>query len=137
MHDACPRLPVPRRDRLRPGCTPGSGCRCSGGTWCSQIWRWRRYPRSARTVAVAAGHAPGSSAAGFGYALLFTAIGAGLLTLSAASSRAAFSQEAFIGILYVVATAATVLVVDRSPQGAEHVKKMLVGAILRSRRTTC
>jgi zinc/manganese transport system permease protein len=30
----------------------------------------------------------------------------------------------------VVATAATVLVVDRSPQGAEHVKKMLVGGIL-------
>src|SRR5262249_38431438 len=28
------------------------------------------------------------------------------------------------------ATAATVLVVDRSPQGAEHVKKMLVGGIL-------
>jgi zinc/manganese transport system permease protein len=39
-------------------------------------------------------------------------------------------QEAFIGVLYVVATAATVLVVDRSPQGAEHVKKMLVGGIL-------
>jgi zinc/manganese transport system permease protein len=39
-------------------------------------------------------------------------------------------QEAFIGVLYVFATAATVLVVDRSPQGAEHVKKMLVGGIL-------
>jgi len=36
-------------------------------------------------------------------------------------------QEAFIGVLYVFATAATVLVVDRSPQGAEHVKKMLGG----------
>jgi zinc/manganese transport system permease protein len=33
-------------------------------------------------------------------------------------------------VLYVVATAATVLVVDRSPQGAEHVKKMLVGGLL-------
>jgi zinc/manganese transport system permease protein len=40
------------------------------------------------------------------------------------------SQEAFVGILYVVATAATLLVVDRSPQGAEHVKKILVGSIL-------
>src|SRR6266545_3794103 len=39
-------------------------------------------------------------------------------------------QEAFIGVLYVFATAATVLVIDRSPQGAEHVKKMLVGGIL-------
>jgi zinc/manganese transport system permease protein len=40
------------------------------------------------------------------------------------------SQEAFVGILYVVATAATILVVDRSPQGAEHVKKILLGSIL-------
>jgi zinc/manganese transport system permease protein len=39
-------------------------------------------------------------------------------------------QEAFIGVLYVFATAATVLVIDRSPQGAEHVKKILVGGIL-------
>src|SRR6185369_6302656 len=31
---------------------------------------------------------------------------------------------------YVVATAATIIVIDRSPQGAEHVKKMLVGSIL-------
>src|SRR5262249_27414727 len=40
------------------------------------------------------------------------------------------SQEAFVGILYVVATAATILVVDRAPQGAEHVKKILIGNIL-------
>jgi zinc/manganese transport system permease protein len=40
------------------------------------------------------------------------------------------SQEAFVGILYVAATAATILVVDGSPQGAEHVKKILIGSIL-------
>src|SRR5215204_5617931 len=80
------------------------------------------------TVAVAAGHAPGSPA-GFGYALLLTVFGAGLLTLTRRFSRQV-SQEAVIGIVYVVATAATVLVVDRSPQGAEHVKRMLVGSIL-------
>src|SRR5260370_27825835 len=39
-------------------------------------------------------------------------------------------QEAVLGVLYVFAPAATVLVIDRSPQGAEHVKKMLVGGIL-------
>lgn len=80
------------------------------------------------TVAVAAGHAPGDPA-GFAYALLFTGAGALLLTLS---RRAAVQvgQEAVIGILYVLATALTVLVVDRSPQGAEHVKRMLVGDIL-------
>jgi zinc/manganese transport system permease protein len=80
------------------------------------------------TVAVVAGHSV-SSAAGYGYTLVFTAVGALLLTASRALSRNV-RQEAFIGVLYVVATAATILVVDRSPQGAEHVKKMLVGGIL-------
>ncbi len=80
------------------------------------------------TVAVAAGHAPGGPA-GFGYALLFAGAGAVLLTFSRRVS-AQVSQEAVIGIVYVVATALTVLVVDRSPQGAEHVKRMLVGDIL-------
>jgi zinc/manganese transport system permease protein len=80
------------------------------------------------TVAVVAGHAV-HSAAGYAYALIFTAVGALLLTASRGLARSV-RQEAFIGVLYVVATAATVLVVDRSPQGAEHVKKMLVGGIL-------
>src|SRR5499427_3619127 len=80
------------------------------------------------TVAVVAGHAV-QSPAGYAYALIFTAFGALLLTLSRSLARSV-RQEAFIGVLYVVATAATVLVVDRSPQGAEHVKKMLVGSIL-------
>jgi zinc/manganese transport system permease protein len=80
------------------------------------------------TIAFALGHAP-TSPAGFGYALLFTALGAALLTLTRGISRT-MSQEAFVGILYVVATAATILVVDRAPQGAEHVKKILIGNIL-------
>jgi zinc/manganese transport system permease protein len=80
------------------------------------------------TVAFALGYAP-TGPAGFGYALLFTAIGAALLTLTRGISRT-MSQEAFVGILYVVATAATILVVDRAPQGAEHVKKILIGNIL-------
>src|SRR3954449_3462885 len=79
-------------------------------------------------IAVAAGHAPGSLA-GFGYALALTLVGAGLLT-AARRVPAQMGQEAMIGILYVVATATTILVVDRSPQGAEHVKRMLVGDIL-------
>ena len=78
------------------------------------------------TVAFALGHSP-SSAAGFAYALLFTTIGAALLTL--VRRLAGFlNQEAFVGILYVFATAATVLVVDRAPQGAEHVKRILMAA---------
>ncbi|TMG93705.1 MAG: metal ABC transporter permease [Betaproteobacteria bacterium] len=80
------------------------------------------------TVAFAVGHSP-SSTAGFAYALLFTTIGAALLTLARHLARFV-SQEAFVGILYVFATAATVLVVDHAPQGAEHVKKILMGSIL-------
>lgn len=80
------------------------------------------------TVAVASGHSA-TSAAGLGFALVFTATGAALLTLTRGLARWV-SQEAFVGMVYVVATAATILVVDRSPQGAEHVKKILVGSIL-------
>lgn len=80
------------------------------------------------TVAFAAGHVP-TSPAGLAYALLFSAIGAALLTAGRMLPKS-IHTEAYIGILYVVATAATILVVDRSPQGAEHVKQILVGSIL-------
>jgi zinc/manganese transport system permease protein len=80
------------------------------------------------TVAVAAGHSASGPAA-FGWALAFTLGGAGLLTATR-SVPARVGQEAVTGILYVVASATTVLVVDRSPQGAEHVRRMLVGDIL-------
>src|ERR1700751_1866660 len=80
------------------------------------------------TVAFALGYAP-VSPAGFAYAFAFTTLGALLLTATRSLSRF-ISQEAFVGILYVAATAAPVLVVDRSPQGAEHVKKILIGSIL-------
>ena len=39
-------------------------------------------------------------------------------------------QEAIIGITYVVASAATILVADRAPEGAEHLRELLAGAIL-------
>jgi zinc/manganese transport system permease protein len=58
-----------------------------------------------------------TSPAGFAYAFVFTAIGAALLTLTR-NVPGSVSQEAVVGILYVVATAATILVVDRSPLGA-------------------
>ena len=80
------------------------------------------------TLAVALGHSPAELST-FVYSLLFALAGAGLLTATRTMGRA-ISQEALIGILYVVATAATVLVIDRAPQGAEHVKRMLVGTLL-------
>ena len=63
------------------------------------------------------------------YTFLFAAIGAGLLTAARVLPKG-IQAEAYIGIIYVVATATTIVVVDRSPQGAEHVKQVLVGSIL-------
>ncbi|REG49124.1 zinc/manganese transport system permease protein [Paraburkholderia sp. BL6669N2] len=80
------------------------------------------------TIAFAVGHVP-TSMSGLIYTFLFSAIGAGLLTVGRGLPKVVHT-EAYIGILYVVATAATILVVDRSPQGAEHVKQILVGSIL-------
>jgi zinc/manganese transport system permease protein len=39
-------------------------------------------------------------------------------------------QEALIGVIYVVAAAAAILLIDRAPQGAEHLKQILTGNIL-------
>ncbi|HSS28412.1 MAG TPA: metal ABC transporter permease [Usitatibacter sp.] len=80
------------------------------------------------TAAFLLGHAPQSLAA-HGYALLATLLAAGLLASSRAwSSR--IPQEALIGVLYVVAAAAALLLVDRAPQGAEHIRQILTGNIL-------
>lgn len=40
------------------------------------------------------------------------------------------SQEAIIGITYALASGASILVMDRLPHGAEHIKEALVGNIL-------
>jgi zinc/manganese transport system permease protein len=79
-------------------------------------------------VAFLAGH-PIQSEAAYWYALTFTLAGAGLFALSR-TRRAPVPQEAIIGIVYAVSAAAAVLVVDRSPQGSEHIKQLLVGSIL-------
>ena len=80
------------------------------------------------TAAFLAGH-PIQSDAAYWYALAFTVAGAALFALSR-SRRAPIPQEAIIGIVYAVSAAATVLVVDRAPQGSEHIKQLLVGSIL-------
>jgi len=80
------------------------------------------------TIAFLAGH-PIQSEAAYWYALAFTVGGAGLFSLTRLR-RAAIPQEAIIGIVYAVSAALTVLVVDRAPQGADHIKQLLVGSIL-------
>src|SRR5213596_2929061 len=58
-----------------------------------------------------------------------TLLGALVLALTR-SRRRHVSQEAVIGVVYAVSAAAAVLVADRTPHGAEHLRGMLVGSIL-------
>lgn len=79
-------------------------------------------------VAFLVGH-PITSDAAYWYALVFTVAGA-LVFAASRTRRAPVPQEAIIGIVYAVSAAAAVLVVDRAPQGGEHIKQLLVGSIL-------
>lgn len=62
-------------------------------------------------------------------ALTFTFVGAAIFALTR-SRRERVPQEAIIGIVYAVSASAFVLIMDRSPEGAEKIKGMLVGSIL-------
>jgi zinc/manganese transport system permease protein len=62
-------------------------------------------------------------------ALGCTLLGAVVLTFTRSRERHV-SQEAVIGVIYAVSAAAAVLLADRAPHGAEHVRTMLVGNIL-------
>jgi zinc/manganese transport system permease protein len=84
------------------------------------------------TVALLAGHAPHGAGA-YWYALAFTAGGAALLAAlrdRRGLARAAVPVEALIGIVYAVAAALTLLVLERVPLGGEQVKALLVGSLL-------
>jgi zinc/manganese transport system permease protein len=59
----------------------------------------------------------------------FTLGGAALLAMTRAAGRRV-PQEALIGILYVVAAAAGLLLLSRSPEGNEELRKTLVGEVL-------
>jgi zinc/manganese transport system permease protein len=62
-------------------------------------------------------------------ALAFTLLGAAIFSLT--GKRASqIPQEAIIGISYVVAAAAAVLLLSRAAEGDEEIKNMLVGNIL-------
>lgn len=66
---------------------------------------------------------------GYFLALGATFLAAGLFAFGRRHEHR-FSQEALIGIVYAMATAAVVLVVDRLAHGAEHLKEAIVGQIL-------
>jgi zinc/manganese transport system permease protein len=80
-------------------------------------------------VAILAGSQPDSTSA-FAYALGFTSLGAAMFALTRTSEKGAVPQEAIIGIVYVMASAAAILVADRTPRGGEAIKDILVGSLL-------
>ncbi len=80
------------------------------------------------TMAILVGmdpHGPGS----YWISLAFAVLGAGIFAV-ARTQRNHVPQEAFIGIAYAVASAATILVMSKATGETEHLKDMLVGNIL-------
>src|SRR5438034_11588797 len=80
------------------------------------------------TVAFMLGH-PALAPATYAYSLAFTLLAA-LLIASTRVLAQRIPQEALIGVIYVVAAAAAILLIDRAPQGSEHLKQILTGNIL-------
>ncbi|MHB8915746.1 MAG: metal ABC transporter permease [Thiobacillus sp.] len=80
------------------------------------------------TLAFLLGHAP-QMAGSYGWSLLF-ALGASALLTATRFWAGRIPQEALIGVIYVVTAAAAFLLVDKAPQGTEHIKQMLTGNIL-------
>src|SRR5512134_1069290 len=83
------------------------------------------------TVATLAGLHP-ESPWSIAWALGFTTVGAALfaITRQGGEGKSRVPHEAIIGIVYVVASAAAILVADRSPRGGEAIKDILVGSLL-------
>lgn len=77
---------------------------------------------------VVTGHHPGTPAS-FTYSLIFALIGAAIFSMTR-TRDGKVPQEAIIGITFVIASAATILVADRAPEGTEQIKDVLAGAIL-------
>ena len=69
------------------------------------------------------------SPATFAIALGFTLVGAAIFSVTG-KRTSQVPQEAVIGIAYVVAAAAAVLLLSRAAEGDEQIKQMLVGNIL-------
>lgn len=74
------------------------------------------------------GYQPGELAS-FLFSLGAAGVGAAIFSLTR-FRRGRVPHEAIIGLTYVLAIATTILVADRAPEGAEHIKEMLAGAIV-------
>jgi len=79
-------------------------------------------------VGFAAGHHPGSLGSTL-FAMGFATLAAGIFAITRMRYER-LPQEAIIGITFVVASAAAILVADKAPEGAEHIKETLAGSLL-------
>lgn len=79
-------------------------------------------------VALVAGHPPGSYAS-ITFSLGAAILGAAIFAITRMRSSK-IPQEAIIGLTFVIASAASILVADQAPEGAEQIKELLAGSIL-------
>ena len=75
------------------------------------------------------GHEPGDPH-NYYWSLGFTLAGALVFTFTRESPSARVPQEALIGIVYVVAAAASIVLLSKSPHGKEELQRTLVGDLL-------
>lgn len=75
-------------------------------------------------------HVAPDSQTAFVFSLVFTCIGAALFALTRTRGKGRVPHEAIIGIVYVVASAAAILVADKAPRGAEAIHDVLEGSII-------
>jgi zinc/manganese transport system permease protein len=80
------------------------------------------------SIAILRGH-HGEDWQTYAWSVSFTIVGAALFTLTRGTQRRV-PQEALIGIVYVVAAAAGILVLSNSAEGNEQLRRMLVGEVL-------
>ncbi len=65
----------------------------------------------------------------FVFAMGLTFIGAVVISLTR-FKESKIPQEAIIGLIYAIAAAVAILLIDKAPHGAEHIKEVLTGSIL-------
>ena len=81
------------------------------------------------TAGLLLGIDPGSTSSQL-MAFGFVTLGAAMFAWTRTSGKGRVPQEAIIGIVYVVASAAALLMADKAPRGADAIKDVLVGTIL-------
>jgi zinc/manganese transport system permease protein len=70
------------------------------------------------------------AAGGYAVGFVATLVAAALFSTSRLDDHEIIPQEAIIGIVFVVASAGTILLAAQAPSGSEHVEQLLTGSLL-------